>query len=179
MDAYGELLNDSTVRFVRLLPGPIERVWSYLIEGEKRAKWLCGGGTEAAVGGGIELEFHNASLSSAEDTPPPEKYKDMPEKVAFSGKVTQCDPPSVFAHTWEFHEEFSEVCYELEEQGDKVLLTLTHTRLSSSDDVLSVSGGWHTHLDILVAILNGQEPLPFWKTHTEIEAQYADRLGIS
>ena len=37
MNDYGELLDENTVRFERLLPGPIERVWSYLTEGEKRA----------------------------------------------------------------------------------------------------------------------------------------------
>ena len=179
MNTYGELLDANTVRFERLLPGPIERVWSYLVEGDKRAQWLCGGETELTVGGRIDLQFHNASLSSAEDIPRPEKYKDMPEKVSFTGTVTRCEPPQVFAHTWDFHDESSEVCYELTEKGDKILLVLTHTRLSSSDEVLSVSGGWHTHLDILVAILEGQDPLPFWKTHAELEAQYAERLNLA
>ena len=42
--------------------------------------------------------------------------------------------------------------------GDKVRLVLTHKRLETSDTVLSVSGGWHTHLDILVDVLDGQQP---------------------
>ena len=176
MSKYGERLNDDTVRFERLLPGPIDRVWSYLVDGEKRAKWLCGGETELVVGGHIDMRFHNASLSSADDIPRPEKYKDMPEIVSFSGEVTRCEPPHFLSHTWDFHDESSEVCYELEEQGDKVLLTLTHTRLSSSDEMLSVSGGWHTHLDILVDILEDREPKPFWKTHAELEAEYEQRL---
>ena len=43
MNDYGELLDDHTVRFERILPGPVDRVWSYLTESDKRARWLCGG----------------------------------------------------------------------------------------------------------------------------------------
>ena len=31
-----------TVRLERLLPGPIERVWAYLTEPDKRATWFAG-----------------------------------------------------------------------------------------------------------------------------------------
>lgn len=178
MTEYGKLIDASTVRFERTLPGPIERVWSYLIDSDKRARWLCSGETELKVDGHVDMHFHNASLSRAEDIAPPEKYKDMPERVSFAGKVTRCKPPHVLAHTWEFEDEASEVCYELEEQDGKVRLVLTHRKLDSTDMVLSVSGGWHTHLDILADVLEGREPRPFWKTHTEIEAQYIERLEL-
>ena len=46
MNDYGELLDKNTVRFERLLPGPIERVWAFLTESDKRAQWLCGGDVE-------------------------------------------------------------------------------------------------------------------------------------
>ena len=37
MDKYGERIDETTVRFVRILPGPIERVWDYLTDaGEAR-----------------------------------------------------------------------------------------------------------------------------------------------
>ena len=44
--------------------------------------------------------------------------------MEFAGTITRCDPPNVFAHTWEFGEYASEVSYELTEQGDQVLLVL-------------------------------------------------------
>ena len=72
MNDYGQLLDESTVRFERLLPGPIERVWAYLVESEKRAKWLCSGETETAVGGHVDLVFRNETLSPAPDIPRPE-----------------------------------------------------------------------------------------------------------
>lgn len=177
MSNYGEQLDATTVRFERLLPGPIERVWSYLVDSDKRAKWLCGGETDASVGGNVDMHFHNASLSNKADIERPEKYKDMPEKVQFSGTVTQYDAPRVLAHTWIFDDQTTEVRYDLEERGDKVRLVLTHTRLNSNDEVQSVCGGWHAHLDILVDVLSGNEPRPFWKTHTALEAEYEKRLA--
>lgn len=173
---YGERVGKDAVRFKRLLPGPIERVWSFLIESEKRAKWLAAGDTELRVGGKVELHFHNAGLSSLSDIPPPEKYKDMPERVSFSGEVTQCDPPKLLSYTWIGDDETSEVCYQLEPQGERVLLTLTHTRLPSDDMLVGVSGGWHTHLDILSDVMADREPQAFWKRHSALEAEYASRI---
>jgi len=178
MNEYGKLLDQNTVRFERLLPGPIERVWSYLTEDGKRAKWLCGGDVEQKVGGHVDMHFHNVSLSSEDDIPRPEKYRDRPEKMSFAGEVTRCEPPHVLQHTWEFGDEYSEVCYELEEQGDKVRLILTHRRLDTSDIVLSVSGGWHTHLNILVDVLEGNKLRPFYRMQTQYETEYSQRLGL-
>lgn len=41
MNRYGELIAPDTVRFQRLLPGTLDTVWSYLVDGEKRGKWLA------------------------------------------------------------------------------------------------------------------------------------------
>lgn len=178
MTEYGERLDEKTVRFQRLLPGPIERVWAYLTESDKRAQWLCGGDAEARVGGHVDMNFHNASLSSDDDIPRPEKYRDMPEKISFAGKVTRCEPPVVLAHTWEFEDEASEVCYELEAQGDKVLLTLTHRKLDSSETVLSVISGWHSHLNLLEDVLAGRKRRPIYRMQSELEDEYGRKLGI-
>lgn len=179
MNDYGELLDESTVRFERMLPGPVERVWRYLTESDRRARWLCAGDVENAVGGHVDMHFHNVSLSGSGDIPRPEKYRDMPEKMSFTGKVTRCEPPRVLEHTWEFEGENSLVLYELTEQGDRVKLVLTHRRLESADIVLSVSGGWHTHLNLLADVLEGSEPRPFYKMQAQFESEYRDRLGIS
>lgn len=176
MNKYGERLDKTTVRFERLLPGPIERVWQYLTESNKRAKWLASGDTELAINGLVEMNFHNASLSPLPDDEPPQKYCGLPEKMSFSGHVTRCDPPNLLAHTWEFGDEHSEVEYVLSEQEDKVLLVLTHRRLKDDDEILSVSAGWHSHLDILDDVLEGQTPQPFWKSHTALETKYQSRM---
>lgn len=36
MSEYGVVTEPGTVRIQRVLPGPIERVWAYLTESEKR-----------------------------------------------------------------------------------------------------------------------------------------------
>ena len=35
-DAYGELIEPTTLKIQRLLPGPIERIWAYLTDSELR-----------------------------------------------------------------------------------------------------------------------------------------------
>lgn len=39
-DAYGRLVESTTLKIERLLPGPIERVWAYLTQSElRRGGW--------------------------------------------------------------------------------------------------------------------------------------------
>jgi uncharacterized protein YndB with AHSA1/START domain len=178
MNEYGVLLDDSTVRFERLLPGPIERVWRYLTESDMRAQWLCGGDVETSVDGHVDMRFHNVSLSSEDDVPRPGKYREMPEKMSFTGKVTRCEPPHLLEHTWEFDDEDSVVRYELSEQDDKVILVLTHRRLETPQIVLDVSGGWHTHLNILEDVLEQRRLRPFYRMQQQYEAEYRARLKL-
>ena len=137
---------------------------------------LCSGDAELHVGGRMEMQFYNSGLSENPDDPPPEKYRDMPERMSFSETVTVCDPPHLFSHTWDFDGASSEVCYELETQDGKVLLTLIHRGLKTRDEQVSVCGGWHTHLDILKDVLSNCEPRAFWKRHTGLEAEYENLL---
>lgn len=174
---YGERIGPGAIRFRRLLPGPIDRVWAYLAEPDLRGQWLASGKTELFVGGRIELHFHNAKLSTRPDVGPPDKYKDEPDEAIFCGVVTRCEPPYALAHTWTGDGENTEVLYELAERGDRVLLTLTHTRLATTDDELGVLGGWHTHLDILGDRLAGREPHAFWRRFRALDAFYADRMS--
>ena len=178
MNNYGELIDNNTIKFSRLLPGPIERVWLYLTDSDKRETWLAAGKTEQAIGGVVELKFHNASLSTSTDEPPAEKYRDMPEHVSFEGTVTQIDPPHLLSYNWpgETPEEESEVSFQLEQQGDKVLLTVIHRRIYKRSDLLGATAGWHTHLDILDDVLNNRPTKPFWTAHNALEEEYEKRI---
>jgi uncharacterized protein YndB with AHSA1/START domain len=171
MNDYGTITEAGAIRFERLLPGPIERVWAYLTESDKRGKWLASGALEPRVGGQVELRFRHADLSPQKE-PVPEKYRQYENGAAFTAEVTRCEPPRVLSHTWG---DGSEVTFELAPQGERVLLVLTHRRLSPTD-LLDVSGGWHTHLDILVDNLNDRVPQPFWSTHARLEAEYERRI---
>jgi uncharacterized protein YndB with AHSA1/START domain len=56
----------------------------------------------------------------------------------------------------------SEVEFRLTEEGDKVRLTLTHSKIPSDDYADGVSVGWHSHLDILQSRTEGTTPPAFW-----------------
>lgn len=177
MNDYGVLTAPDTLRIERLLPGPIERVWQYLTDSDKRAKWLAVGGVEQKVGGKVDHTFRNSELSPENDIPPP-KYSDCAGDVPMLGKVTACKPLQLLSYIWNAgSEEESEVSFELVQQQDQVKLTVTHKRLINTNTRLSVSSGWHTHLNILRDILNGKTPQGFWKVHTQLEKEYAERLA--
>ena len=53
-ESYAALIAPGTLQFTRLLPGPIERVWSYLTEPEKTALWIASGTIDLRVGGRYE-----------------------------------------------------------------------------------------------------------------------------
>ncbi|HWI99033.1 MAG TPA: SRPBCC family protein [Burkholderiales bacterium] len=172
MKAPVTLVEPGTVRLERLLPGPLERVWAYITESDKRAKWLASGEFDLRLGGKIRLEFDNCSLSSEKTTP--EKYRDR-GMGKFDGVITRLEPMRALAHTWAWNGGDTEVSYELTPKGKDVLLTIVHRRLGK-DLTPSVMGGWDVHTGILEDVLNGVEPRPFWSTHGELEKEYAASL---
>ena len=37
-------------------------------------------------------------------------------------------------------------------------------------------GGWDVHTGILADVLGGEEPRPFWTTHSQLEKEYGAAL---
>lgn len=176
MNEYGVITETGTVRFERLLPGPIERVWSYLTESEKRATWLAAGPMELRPGGSVHLRFHHVDLSGETA---PERYREFEGGGGneMHGRVVRCEPPFLLSYTWsEGSGVDSEVTFELAPHGDDVRLVLTHRRLGDRSATLSVSSGWHAHLGILEDVLNARKPRLFWTTHAKAEREYETRL---
>jgi len=163
MTARATLIKPSTIRFERLLPGPIERVWAYLVESKKRATWLAAGEFDLRIGGKIELIFYNDSLT--EETAPAGAAGGGMMK--FEGKITRLEPMRLLAHTWKWGEGDSDVVYELEPRGKDVLLTIHHRLPEAGGLNRGVGGGWSTHVGILEDQLNGVKPRPFWTTHAK------------
>ena len=54
-DQPGKFTSPAEIRIVRTLPGPIERIWEYLTDSEKRARWFASGPMEQRVGGKVRL----------------------------------------------------------------------------------------------------------------------------
>lgn len=127
---------------------------------------------EPKVGGKMELQFLHKTIAPGET--PPDEHKEVHEKgFNMPGTVLRWEPPRVLSYTFD---EDSDVTFELTPQGEKVLLVLTHR--SRGEDVPHLSGyasGWHSHLGLLLALLEGTTPPPFWATHGKLKAEYARR----
>ena len=184
MDDHAVAVGPGTPSLERVLPGPVETVWAYLTEPEKRGLWLATGPMDLRPGGRVELHFRHADLSPRK-VPTPERYKGLENGHSVHGRITRCNPPRELSFTWGEGSgtgssgEPSEVTFELTAKGGSVLLMLTHRRLTDRAGMatVSVAGGWHTHLGILVDRLHGREPQPFWPSHALLEKEYAARLG--
>jgi uncharacterized protein YndB with AHSA1/START domain len=167
----GKFNGPAEVRFVRTLPGPIERVWDYLTDPEKRARWFAGGTMEPRAGGKMRLAFRHQNL--APDETPPEGFQEHHNSGhTMESTVTRWEPPRVLAYTFGSDGE-SEVTFELTPQGKDVLLVLTHRATRGDVPYMSEFGaGWHTHLTYLIALLEGGPRPPFWPVFVQAKAEY-------
>jgi len=176
MSEYGVQTETGAVRLERVLPGPIERVWAYLTESDKRRQWLASGSMDLRVGGAVELHFNHAELSAKKE-PTPERYKKYEGGHTNHGTVTRCEPPRLLSFIWgTTPDDDSEVTFELSPQGTNVLLVVTHRRLRDRAGKVSVAGGWHVHLDVLIDILTGNAPRPFWSALAVVDDEYEKRF---
>jgi uncharacterized protein YndB with AHSA1/START domain len=170
-DQYGTFNGPGEVRIVRLLPGPVERIWDYLTVPEKRARWICGGVLEPKPGGKVEFAMHHKNLAPHE-TPPLEYARVQDPGVTFDGKVLRCEPPTLLVIT--FGSDDSVVTFELTPHGRQVRLVLTHRTEGAGEraELGNYASGWHTHLGLLFAGLNGSPRPPFWATHAKLKTHY-------
>ena len=141
MNDRATFIGRDTLRIVRYLPGPLERVWSYLTEPALLAKWFSAGEVADHVGGDVCFE------------------------IGASGSITAYERLRLIEFTWN-EEESSHgpvvdalVRWELAEEGDRVRLTLTHARLPANE-LAPHAAGWHTFLERLEDWMRGREPVP-------------------
>lgn len=144
MSDEGQLRKVSMVRFERLLPGPIERVWQCLTATARLPEWFGDGTIEPRTGGAVKLMGGH-----------------------IRGVVTQWNPPRRLAYTWnvfnagEDQSSYPEsyLSFELEPRNDKVLLVLTHLPVLERFEKQNAMG-WHSFLDMLGAAIRGEPVLP-------------------
>ena len=128
------------VRFERLLPGPIERVWEFLVNPEHLPGWFGDATIEPRLGGTVKLLGGHVL-----------------------GVVTAWNPPRRLTYTWnvfspgETESRYPEsyVSFELEPRGSEVLLVLTHLPVLERFEKQNAMG-WHTFLDMLGASVRGE-----------------------
>lgn len=169
LDVYGVLTEPATLRIQRLLPGPIERIWAYLTESDLRRQWLASGGMEMKIGAPFELVWRNDELTD----PPGQRPPGFPEEHRMQSRITELDPPRKLAITWG---STGGVSFELEPQGNEVLLTLIHCRVPDRSTLLNVSAGWHIHLDLLAALVADKQATPFWDSWNHLRKEYDQRI---
>lgn len=138
----GEIIPESAVRFVRHLPGPVEKVWAMLTETSRLPEWYGKGVIEPREGGKVQL---------------------MGEHIR--GVVTGWRPHILLAYTWNVFDPGETVSrfpisyleFALASEGKAVKLTLTH-RPIPAEFQKQTAMGWHTMLDLVEAGLNGESP---------------------
>lgn len=168
----GTLTDASTLRMQRRLPGPIERVWAFLSDSDLRRQWLASGTMTLQPGASFELVWRNDELSGS--------AAERPDGFAAESRATcqfvEVEPPRLMRYVWPG---VGEVTIELEAIEDSVMLTLTHRQLSGEGLILNVCAGWHAHLALMGAHLEGGEPPSLWSTWKRLRKEYETQLRPS
>lgn len=128
------------VRFERLLPGPVERVWEFLTNTDRLPGWFGDAMIEPRVGGAVKILGGHVR-----------------------GVVTAWNPPRRLTYTWnvfgpgEVESPYPEsyLSIELDRRASDVLLVLTHLPVLERFEKQNAMG-WHTFLDMLGAAVRGE-----------------------
>jgi uncharacterized protein YndB with AHSA1/START domain len=148
---------EHTVRIERLLPGPVELVWDYLTQDDLLSTWLGEGHMANQPGGSVAL-----------------RTKESPSEKAtthFHSTVIRADPPRLLEFTWNSSDDRQApnetvlkgtaiVTFELEPQGERVRLVLTHrqvTRATHEIPVITCIANWNASLCTLVLHLEKEQ----------------------
>ena len=177
-EPYARVCDRQSVTIERLLPGPVERVWSYITDPDKRAKWLAAGPLEARQGGAISLIFRNSDLSEGQPGPSCVLPPDGVDHV-MRGVVTRCEPPHLLSFNWSLDATGTESTFELSQEGTDTRLVITQSRVPNRGQLLNMTAGWHVHVGILADLLAGSAPRAFWPEHVRLVKLYDDRIGPS
>jgi uncharacterized protein YndB with AHSA1/START domain len=138
----GDVIAESAVRFTRLLPGPVAKVWQFLTDTALLPQWHGEGRIEPREGGAVSLMGgHVRGVVTAWR---PEKFLGYTWNVFSPGEAQSRWPVSYL--------EFA-----LEPDGDGTRLTLTHRPIPAAMQAQTMMG-WHTMLDLIDAALRGEFP---------------------
>lgn len=171
LDLYGTLAEDATLTVRRLLPGPMERIWSYLTESELRRKWLAAGDMVLSADAPFTFTWRNSELTDPPGTAP----EGFSPEHSMECRIVEVDPPRKITFSWNGT---GDVTIELEPMGDEILLTLTHRRIADKSAQAAIGPGWHAHLDLLAARLSNSPTEPFWDSWQRLRSEYADRFAV-
>jgi uncharacterized protein YndB with AHSA1/START domain len=133
---YETIDGKPAVRFERVYPHAVERVWRMVTVPEEMAAWFPSSvELDLREGGAMAFTFEEHEVD------------------AMTGRVVELEPPRVFAFLW--GEEL--LRFELAAEGDGCRLTLTH-HISNPDEAARNAAGWHVCLDKLGGEESDWEP---------------------
>lgn len=156
-----ERIAPDAIRLERLLDAPVDKVWRYLTEADLRQQWFMGG-TDARADAEFELLNDHDNLSD-EEVPYPESYAAYKGKT-WSERVLRFDPPRLLETTFQGGKNGT-VTYELQPEGERTRLVLTHRGIDSGTGAQDFGSGWNSHLTVLQERLAGRGVPDFWALH--------------
>ncbi|GAA0324250.1 SRPBCC family protein [Sphingomonas oligophenolica] len=162
-----------SLHFERLLDAPIDIVWEWLTDSDKRGRWFAAGNMELRDGGDVELIFDHDNLS-AEKVPYPPAYAAY-KGIVVHEKIVRIDPPRLLAFTFE-GDGNGVAEFALFPEGDRTRLVLTHSGVTPAARA-GTGAGWQSHLAVLEAKLVGREIPDFWALHARSEQAFANDAG--
>jgi uncharacterized protein YndB with AHSA1/START domain len=142
MEASYQLIDDHpTLRFERRIAHPVQAVWRAVTEPAELAHWFpCEVQVELRVGGRMTFVFPQMTLPDGSST--------------MRGEVTELEPPRRFSFMWgEDHLHFA---LEPLDGGEACLLRFV-VELDSAGKAARDGAGWHSCLDGLERLLDGDE----------------------
>jgi uncharacterized protein YndB with AHSA1/START domain len=132
------------------------------------------GGTDATEGGEFELLVDHDQLSD-DVVPYPESYAAF-KGSTWSEKVIRFEPPRLLETTFQSGKNGT-VTYELVPEGERTLLVLTHSGITSPVGAQDFGSGWNSHLTVLEERLAGRSVRDFWALHAKSREAVARALG--
>ena len=136
------------------------KIWAALTESDRLVEWLAPGEIELRPGGRALLRFTNGGS-------------------VIDSTMTAVEPPRLLEYGWTAEAgDFGSVRWELFPEDGGTRLVLTHTVPESASSFgPSALAGWHTHLEQLVAVLDGN-PIPWSRDRWQaLYDQYERTLG--
>ncbi|MCB1422408.1 MAG: SRPBCC family protein [Nitratireductor sp.] len=168
-EAYGEMIEPATLRIERTLPGPIERVWAYLTESDKRRLWLASGDMDLREDGDFELVWRNDELTD----PPGQRPEGFGEEHSMQGKILEVEPMRLLRFSWGE----GDVTFTLEPKGNDICLMIVHRRITDPAMRVMIGAGWHAHLAVLKARLENRPTAGgFWDMWLRLKQDYETRI---
>lgn len=129
-----------TLTFVRDFPHPISTVWAAITDPALTVRWWAEARVDLQPGGQFDLRWLNSEEGGPQDWT--------------TGAVVQIDPPRMIEHTNSRH---GLLRWELSETSPtSTQLTFTNEVTGDARGVSRSLGGWHIHLDHLVASFDGE-----------------------